>query len=102
MKNKELNNYVVSTGGWDIDVDEMDHKSAAISALLYSLNKFEDKLLISPTIMVNSKKCFSNNSLDDAEFFGTHTILKEIGMHGVAIELEILNSNINEFKHLAK
>jgi len=102
MKNKELKNYVVSTGGWDIDVDEMDHKSAAISALLYSLNKFEDKLLISPTIMVNSKQCFSNNSLDDAEFFGTHTILKEIGMGSIAIKLEILSNNINEIKHFTK
>jgi len=102
MKNKELNNYVVSTGGWDIDVDEMNHKSAAISALLYSLNKFEDNLLISPTIMVNSKKCFSNNSLEDAEFFGTHTILREIGMNDMAIELELLGNNINEIKSLTK
>ena len=98
MRNK-LKNYTVSSADWEIDVDELDHKSAAISAMIFAFNKFGKNLLLSTTIMVNTKDDFINNEIIESEFFATHKILNELGLNQMAKTLLQITKQQNEAKH---
>jgi hypothetical protein len=79
MRNK-IQNYIVSSGGWEIKVDHSSPKKAAISGLLMAIEKMKDKLTISTVIMVNKESQHINDNVVHAEFFSSPEIFNELGM----------------------
>lgn len=92
-----IKNYVVSSAGWNIDIDDIDTESAAKSAIIFMLLKNNKNTELSTTIMVNSKNGDSNDDITDADFFASHHILRELGLDKLSdnflIFTEILNEN---------
>lgn len=99
MKQK-LSNYEVSSAGWSIQIDEFSEKSAALSALIFMLNKNKRELLLSTTIMVNKIVNLNTTDIMDASFFLTSSILKEIGEEGLSKGLSQLTEDLNEIKSI--
>ena len=91
--NKKLKNYVVSSAGWEIEVDEFDEESAATSALIIALKRYHKNLEMSTIIMINQKQDHTNNILVRAQFIPTHKIFKKLG-------LEDLSRHFSEFLSL--
>jgi len=91
MKNK-IKQYVVSSADWELVIDGDNPKSAAISAIIMAFKKFGKKLLMSTTIMVRSQKDHILDIVIDADFFATHSIFEELGMHDLAKGFKILQS----------
>ena len=90
----------MSSADWDIPVDAEDSRSAAISAVIFVFNKYNKKLLMSTTIMVNEEKEFKEKSLNSVDFFATHDILNEIGLKDMSKNFLELTKNINEIKSI--
>jgi hypothetical protein len=82
--NKEVKNYIVSSANWEFEVDDINPSSAVLSGVLIAFRKFGDRLLLSTTIMVNSKQDFLNQEIINASFFPTHKILKQIGLNQIS------------------
>lgn len=95
-----IKNYVVSSADWDIPVDAEDSRSAAISAVILAFKKYNKKLLMSTTIMVNEEKQFRKKSLNSVDFFATHDILNELGLEDMSNNFLELTKNINEIKSI--
>ena len=82
--NKEVKNYIVSSANWEFEVDDINPSSAVLSGVLIAFRKFGDRLLLSTTIMVNSKQDFLNQEIINARFFPTYKILKQIGLNQIS------------------
>jgi hypothetical protein len=75
---KIVKNFRVSSADWEVEVDDINEKSAAVSALILLLNKLGGNLLLSTTIMVN-ESYHNINDVMNANFFSTSSILRKIG-----------------------
>ena len=98
MKNK-VKNYIVSCAGWEIEVDDIDPKSAAISALFSQLGKKGKDLLLSTVVMVNRKDYHLNDYIVNAHFFPTSKILRSLGLEDLANKFKFISKSINESKN---
>lgn len=96
---KEIKDYIVSSADWEFEIDDFDSYSAARSALVFAFNKFGEDLLLSTTIMVNSKFGYLNDRIDDLDFFATHEILKDLGLTNLSKNFLELTNNIYELKN---
>lgn len=90
--------YIVSSANWDIEVDHVDKKSAALSALLMAFGKFGNSLLMSTTVMVNEKKFFLKKDLQNSDFFATFNLLNEIGLTKMSKSFKDFTELLNEIK----
>lgn len=77
--NKKIKSYIVSSGGWEIEVDHLGPRGAVISAVLMAFSKFQKKLTMSTVIMVNEKRFAEKDMVDKAEFILTHEIMNQLG-----------------------
>lgn len=102
MKKGKVKNYIVSSSGWEIEVDQITAKRAAVDAILFMYNKYKDKLLVSTTIMVTPSEEHVNDLMISTEFFATHSIFNELGMHRLAFNLIKYNEISNEIKYIKK
>jgi hypothetical protein len=98
MKEK-IKKYIVSSADWELEIDDLDEKSAAISAVIFALNKFGKDLLMSTVIMVNNKENHLNEEIVFAEFFASHKIFKEIGLDSLSKHFLEISQKINENKY---
>lgn len=74
-----VKNYVVSSAGWEVSIDDLHPYSAALSGVLHSLNKFGKNMLISTTVMVQKEKDFLSDNITDADFYASHRIFDDLG-----------------------
>jgi hypothetical protein len=102
MKKEKVKNYVVSSSGWEIEIDQLTARKAALDALIFMYNKYREKLLISTTIMVTPSEEHVNDLMTSTEFFATHSIFNELGMHRLAFNLIKYNKISNEIKYIKK
>ena len=86
--NKEIKSYVVSSGGWEIEVDHLGPKRAVLSAVLMAFSKFQKNLTMSTVIMVNEKKFADKDMVDKAEFIPTHEIMNSLGLTFISEEFK--------------
>jgi len=87
--------FKVSSANWEIEIDELSEKCAAICAVISAFSKYGDNLLMSTTIMVSDLE----DSLENTSFFGTHEIFYELGMNRIAdCFLNVSNFSKNEIK----
>lgn len=100
--NKKIKSYIVSSANWEIEVDEIHSSSAALSALIFAFKRYNKKLLLSTTIMVNEKNNHLNNNISDADFFATHKVLSDLGFDSMAESLLQITKRINETKNIKK
>ena len=94
MKNK-VKNYIVSSADWEVEVDDVDPKSAATSAMFYQLGKKGNDLLLSTIVMVNRRDYHMNNCTIKAQFFPTSRILRVLGLEELANKLKFISQAIN-------
>ena len=99
MKENIVKSFIVSSADWEMEVDEMNAQSAAISAVIFNYSKNKNNFMMSTTIMVNSKDGDINNHLDDAEFFATDLIFSMIGLDKISKEFKKFIKTSNEIKH---
>lgn len=78
--NNEVKNYTVVSADWELNIDSVSHRCAAIEACIFAFGKFKEKLLMSTTIMVNESILYEKNDLQNVEFFATYDILNELGL----------------------
>ena len=97
MKEK-VKSYIVSSANWEFEIDDINFKSAAISAAILAFSKFGKNLLMSTVVMVSSKEDNLNNELEDTEFFPTSKILREIGQYKMSEGFIEYNKIVNEIK----
>jgi hypothetical protein len=89
--------FKVSSADWEVEVDGISEKCAAVCALISAFNKYGNNLLMSTTIMVSDLE----NNLENTSFFGTHEIFYELGMNKIAdCFLNVSNLSKNEIKSL--
>ena len=101
MKDK-LYTYEVSSADWNIEVDGENQESAAISAILFMLNRHRRNLLLSTTIMVNEILNCNTTNLMNASFFLTSSILNKIGEYDLSTGLKQLTKDFHEIKSITK
>jgi len=97
--NQKIKNYIVSSAGWEIEIDDIDPSSAAVSGLLFAFKKFGKKLLVSTVIMVNLEEGHKENDLTHASFFPTYKVMSDLGMDFLSKEFLELTNSINETKY---
>jgi hypothetical protein len=102
MKKEKVKNYIVSSSGWEIEIDQLTARKAALDALIFMYNKYREKLLISTTIMVTPSEEHVNDLMTSTEFFATYSIFNELGMHRLAFNLIKYNKISNEIKYIKK
>ena len=98
MKN-ELVNYIVSSADWELEIDDLDEHSAAVSALVFAFNKFGDRLLLSTVIMVNPKPDHDLGIIQNSEFYASSEILKEVGLPQLSKSFVEFTRNVYETKY---
>lgn len=86
--NNKLKSYIVSSGGWEIEVDHLGPKRAVLSAVLMAFSKFQKKLTMSTVIMVNEKRFAEKDIIDKAEFVLTHEIMSQLGLTSISEEFK--------------
>jgi hypothetical protein len=94
-----INNYIVSSAGWEINIDAENSRSAAISATILAFKIYNKSLLMSTIVMVNSESAGAD-SLDDVEFFATYEILGDLGLDKMSRDFLELTNSINEIKSI--
>lgn len=99
MKENQVKSFIVSSADWEIEVDDMNAQSAAISAVIFNYSKYKYDFMMSTTIMVNTKDGDINNHLDDAEFFASDFIFSMIGLNKISNEFKKFIETSNEIKH---
>tara|TARA_B100002019_G_C20875979_1_gene406328 strand:- start:153 stop:440 length:288 start_codon:yes stop_codon:yes gene_type:complete len=89
----KIQNYIISSANWDIEVDGDDCKSAAQSGVIMAMKNYGKKLLMSTVVMVRLKND-KPNDFSNAEFFASHEIFNDIGYHSLAEEFKQLGKLI--------
>ena len=97
---KVVKEYIVSSADWEFTVDEINSRSAAISASLFAFKKYKDKLLMSTVIMVSRKNKRNEPILDRTDFFATHEILKDIGLNSMSTNFLQFTNYLHESKSI--
>lgn len=92
--NEDVKNYTVLSANWEIEVDSISHKNAAIDACIFVFGRFKNKLLMSTTIMVYESG--RKGDLQSSEFFATYDIFNEIGLESKSKAFYELTNKINE------
>lgn len=95
----ELENYIVSSADWELEVDDLDQHSAALSALVFAFSKFGSKLLLSTVIMVNPKSDHALGIIHNSEFYASSEILEGIGLSNLSKGFIEFTNNVYEFKN---
>jgi len=91
---ENVRNYTVISANWEVEVDSISYRNAAIDASLFAFAKFKNDLLMSTTIMVYESNRIGD--LQSAEFFATYYILKELGLNSKSKAFYELTNAINE------
>ena len=86
--NNKIKSYIVSSGGWEIEVDHSGSKGAVVSAVLMAFSKFQRKLTMSTVIMVNEKRFAEKDMFEKAEFILTHEIMNQLGFTDISNEFK--------------
>ena len=92
--NEDLKNYTVISANWEIEVDSISHRHAAIDACIFAFGKFKNKLLMSTTIMVYETD--QKKDLESYDFFATYDIFNEIGLKSKSEAFYELTNTLNE------
>lgn len=88
---QNINQYNIHCANWEFTIDSDNPKSAAIESIIMAFGKYKKNLNLSTTIMVD-KISNKSSSVKKRFFFGTHEILKEIGMKGMSETLKIISN----------
>jgi hypothetical protein len=88
---KTLNTFIVSSADWSIQVDGYDSHSAVISAVIAVFKKFGNKLLMSTTIMSMDEESHMLDRVENADFYATHKIFKELGLVDLSDSFKSIN-----------
>jgi len=83
MKNNPQK-FTVTSAGWEIEVDDINPRSAALSAMIMAFKKYRDSLLLSTTIMVSPTENFNSKNMKGVSFFASHDILFSMGINNLA------------------
>ena len=92
--NEEVKNYTVISANWEIEVDSISHKNAAIDACLFAFCKYKNELLMSTTIMVYES--LGKKDLQSSEFFATYDIFSQLGLNSKSQAFYELTKTLNE------
>ena len=96
LARERISKYKITCADWEFEIDNQNAKLAAIEALIMAFNKYKSNLKLSTTTMV-----VDLNKSEEQSFFGTHEILKSIGLCELAKSLKsISNLSRNEIANL--
>lgn len=81
---ESVNNYIVSSAGWEVLIDDISPYSAALSGVLHSLSRFGKNMVISTTVMVQTESDFKEENITNAEFYASHNIFADLGLKDIS------------------
>lgn len=98
--NDLINEYKINCADWEFMIDSNNPKSAAIESILLAFSRYKEKLNLSTTIMVQKIEKESKKK-NKSFFFGTHSILRDLGMNEIANTLRVISElPRNEIKRI--
>ena len=96
---KEIKDYIVSSADWEFEIDDVNPHTAARSGLIFAFGRFGKDLLLSTTIMVNTKSGYINDNIENACFYSTHSLLMDLGLYKLSKGFLEFTKNIYELKN---
>jgi hypothetical protein len=100
--NQFIKSYIISSADWEMEIDDLNSESAAISGVIAAANKFGKNLLMSTVVMANPKSEHGGDSVYNADFFSSCSIFEKMGLSGISESLNEFMVNSNEFKNIRK
>lgn len=93
MKNR-INQYRVSSADWSFEIDEKDSKKAALSGIIEANRRLGKKMNVSTVTEVLKLPTSKTKSIDNLNFYATHSLFYDLGYKDLAKSLKSISENI--------